>query len=348
MTSEFIEGIIEKFGEAALVGEDDTVEVISTGCLSLDVSIGVGGIPRGKITEIFGPEGSAKTTIALSVVKTVLADGGKACYIDVEHMLDYPLLKDMLGEVFDPKRFIILTPDTAEDAFEMAEAAFASEEFDLVVIDSVGALAPSTEKKDEFGKAGVGAIPRMINKFLRRNLDSIKKKQIALLIINQIRDKIGAYMPTFDTPGGHALKHFASLRIALSKGQELKVGNEKVGIMVKFVIKKNKLSAPFRSYTIPIVFGKGVDSFSDAVDFCSMLGVIKKKGSYYKFEDVILGQGKLSAGEYLSQHLDTLEEIKTSVYNVLNKYTSIDVEAVEKEMLEAELEAEELPLDSED
>lgn len=348
MTSDFIDEIIEKFGESALVGEEDSVEVISTGCLSLDVSIGVGGIPRGKITEIFGPEGSAKTTIALSVVKSCLSEGGKACYIDVEHMLDYPLLKDMLGEVFDPERFIILTPDTAENAFEMAEAAFNSGEFDLVVLDSIGALAPSFEKTEEFNKASVGLVPKMVTKFLRRNIDGIKKQNVALLLINQVRDKIGAYMPTFETPGGHGLKHFASLRIALSKGQELKVGNEKVGIMVKFVIKKNKLSAPFRSYTIPIVFGKGVDSFSDTVDFCSMLGVIKKKGSYYKFEETVLGQGKLSAGEYLSQHPETLDNIKESVYNVLNKYTSIDVEAVEKEMLEAELESQDSTLDIEE
>lgn len=330
--TEFLDGILERFGDKVLVETSDEVVGISTGCMSLDVSIGIGGIPRGKITELFGSEGSGKTTIAMSVVKECLLGGEKALYVDAENLLDYGLLKDMVGESFDKEKLIILNPETAEDAFNMIEMGIQSGDFALIVLDSIGALAPRKEKEDDFEDANVGLVARMVSKFLRRNTYGIAENNVALLLLNQVRDKVGSYMGGFETPGGHALKHFASLRIALNKGQEMKVSNETVGIMTKFIIKKNKMSAPFRSYTIPIVFGKGVDKYSDTVDFCSMLGVIKKRGSYYKFEDEVLGQGKLSAGEYLEKHPKTLEKIKQMVYNVMNKYTSIDVDAVEAEL----------------
>lgn len=327
--SDFVDNIIEQFGESVMKNNTDSIDVISTGCLSLDVSIGVGGIPRGKFTEIFGSEGGGKTTLALSIIKEALKTNLKVLYVDAEHMLDYTLLKDMIGEDLDRDKLIILNPETAEDAFTMMESGIASNEFAMVILDSIGALAPLKEKEDDFADANVGLVARMITKFLRRNVHTIEKNNVAVVLLNQVRDKIGAYMASFETPGGHALKHFASLRISLSRGQEIKVVNETVGIMTKFVIKKNKLSAPFRSYVIPIIFGKGIDAFSDAVDFCSMLGVIKKKGSYYKFDDITIGQGKLAAGEYLSQNPETLDKIKKEVYNVLNKYTSIDSEMLE-------------------
>jgi len=332
VNSDFIDGIIEQFGDIVLKKDTDRIDVISTGSLSLDVSIGVGGIPRGKITEIYGSEGGGKTTLCLSVVKEALKMELKVLYVDAEHMLDYTLLKDMIGEEFDKNKFVILNPDTAEDAFIMMESGINSKEFAVVILDSIGALAPFKEKDDEFADANVGLVARMLTKFLRRNVDSIDKNNVALILLNQVRDKIGAYMPSFTTPGGHALKHFASLRISLGKAQDLKVGNEIVGITTKFVIKKNKLSAPFRSYTIPIIFGKGIDIYSDAVDFCSMIGVIKKKGSYYRFDDITLGQGKIAAGAYLEKNPETLDKIKEGVYNVLNKYTSIDVDAIEAQL----------------
>lgn len=337
MTSDFLDGIIEQFGDSAIKEQSDKIDVISTGCLSLDVSIGVGGIPRGKITEIFGSEGGGKTTLALSIVKEALKEDVKVLYVDAEHMLDYGLLKDMIGEDLDKSKLVILNPKTAEDAFTMLESGINSGEFAVVILDSIGALAPQKEQEDEFADANVGLVARMVTKFLRRNVHEIEQKNVALILLNQVRDKIGAYMASFETPGGHALKHFTSLRISLSRGQEIKVGNETVGIMTKFVIKKNKLSAPFRSYTVPIIFGKGIDTFSDVVDFCSMLGVIKKKGSYYKYEDVSLGQGKLAAGDYLEKNPDTLDRIKIEVYNVLNKYTSIDVDAVKESDEEEEI-----------
>ena len=340
MGSTFLSDIVDKFGEAVLVEDTDKVDVIPTGSLSLDVSIGVGGIPRGKITEIFGSEGGGKTTLALSIVKNALKLGLRALYIDAENMLDYGLLKDMIGEALNKDQLVILNPETAEDAFNMIEMGLQSGDFELIILDSVGSLAPKKEQDDEFEDANVGLLARLVSKFLRRNSHVVSEKNIALVLLNQVRAKIGAYMASFETPGGHALKHFTSLRISLSRGQEMKVGNETIGIMTKFIIKKNKLSAPFRSYTIPIVFGKGIDTFSDTVDFCSMLGVIKKKGSYYKFEDVTIGQGKLAAGDFLEKNPETLDKITKSVYNVLNKYTSIDVDAIE-ELGEEEIEKDE-------
>ena len=326
--SDFLTEIVDKFGDSVLVDSTDVVDVIPTGSISLDVSIGVGGIPRGKITELFGSESSGKTTLAISVVKNALKLGLKSLYIDAENMLDYGLLRDMVGQEFNKEQLVILNPETAEDAFNMIEMGLGSGDFQLIILDSVGSMAPKKEQEDDFEDANVALLARLVTKFLRRNAHVIAEKNIALLLLNQVRSKIGAYMASFETPGGHALKHFTSLRISLSRGQEMKIGNDTVGIMTKFVIKKNKLSAPFRSFTIPIVFGKGIDEYSDAVDFCSMLGVIKKKGSYYKFEDVTLGQGKLQAGDYLEKHPETLDKIKVSVYNVLNKYTTIDVDAL--------------------
>ena len=326
--TDFLTDIVDKFGDSVLVDSTDVVDVIPTGSISLDVSIGVGGIPRGKITELFGSESSGKTTLAISVVKNALKLGLKSLYIDAENMLDYGLLRDMVGQEFNKEQLVILNPETAEDAFNMIEMGLGSGDFQLIILDSVGSMAPKKEQEDDFEDANVALLARLVTKFLRRNAHVIAEKNIALLLLNQVRSKIGAYMASFETPGGHALKHFTSLRISLSRGQEMKIGNETVGIMTKFVIKKNKLSAPFRSFTIPIVFGKGIDEYSDAVDFCSMLGVIKKKGSYYKFEDVTLGQGKLQAGDYLEKHPETLDKIKVSVYNVLNKYTTIDVDAL--------------------
>lgn len=331
--SDFLDKAIDKFGEYILVDENAVVTPISTGCLSLDVSIGIGGIPRGKVTEIYGSEGSGKTTIALGIAKSALHSGNKVLYLDVENMLDYTVIKDMIGEDFSDDRFVILKPVSAEDTFTLAEMAFNSGEFGLVVIDSIAALSPEKEKEDtDFsGSVTVGALPRLLSRFLRRNVtDSIKKNDVALLLLNQVRDKIGAYMATFETPGGHALKHFCSVIIALTKGQDIVVGKEKVGIQSKFVIRKNKLSAPFRSYTIPIIFGRGVDKYSDLVEFCTMLGVIKKSGAHYKLDDNAIGHGKIAAGEFISKNPDIEQMLIDRVYASINKYTAIDTDLVEE------------------
>jgi recombination protein RecA len=296
----------------------------------LDVSTGVGGLPRGRFTEIYGPEGSGKTTIALTMAKNVTLAGGKVLYIDAEIMLSYEAIESMLGFTFDKEKFILIQPETGEQAFMIIEQALKTGDFALIVVDTVAALEPAAEKEKEFDKYTMTEISRMLPKFFRRNGSDVKNSNVAVVFLNQVRDKVGSYTQGYNSPGGHALKHHTSMIISLTKGETMKIGDKSVGIMTKFVIKKNKMSPPFRSYSVPIVFGKGIDYFSDAVDFCSMLGVIKKKGSYYKFEDSTLGQGKLAAGDFLEKNPETLDKIVKGVYNVLSK-TPIVVEDISDE-----------------
>jgi len=325
MSSDFLSQIIEKFGESILMDESKIVDVVSTGSFSLDVSTGIGGLPRGRFTEIYGPEGSGKTTLALTMAKNITLAGGRVLYIDAEIMLSYEAIESMLGFSFDKDLFILIQPETGEQAFMIIEEALLSGDFALIVVDTVAALEPQAEKDKDFDKSTVAEISRMLPKFFRRNGSDVKNSNVAVVFLNQVRDKVGSYTQGYNSPGGHALKHHTSMIIALTKGETMKIGDKSIGIMAKFVIKKNKMSAPFRGYTIPIVFGKGIDLYSDAVDFCSMLGVIKKKGSYYRFEDINLGQGKLQAGAYLEEHPETLDKIREGVYNMLNK-TPITVE----------------------
>lgn len=328
--SDFIDAIMDKFGEDILVDKSHEVSAISTGSISLDVSTGIGGIPRGRFTEIYGPEGSGKTTMALTAARDAVEKGGKVLYIDAENMLSYGAIEVMLGYSFDKDMFILIQPETAEQAFMVIEQALADENFILIVVDTIAALEPIAEKEKAFDKNTVAEISRMLPKFFRRNAAAVRANNVAVLLLNQVRDKIGGYSQGYSSPGGHALKHHSSMIIALTKGETMKVGDKSIGIMTKFVIKKNKLSPPFRSYMIPVIFGKGIDKFSDAVDFCSMLGVIKKKGSYYKFDDVVLGQGKLAAGDYLKDNPETLDKIEKMVYTVLNT-KAVDIEVSEEE-----------------
>jgi len=335
LNSTFLTDIIDKFGESIVMGEEKKVDSIPTGSFSLDVSTGIGGLPRGRFTEIYGPEGSGKTTLALTMAKNVTLAGGRVLYIDAEIMLSYDAIESMLGFSFNKEQFILIQPETGEQAFMIIEEAVAAGGFDLIVVDTVAALEPSAEKAKAFDKATMAEISRMLPRFFRRNGSDVKDGNVAVVFLNQVRDKVGGYSHGYNSPGGHALKHHTSVIIALTKGETLKIGDKPVGILSNFIIKKNKLSAPFRSYTIPIIFGKGIDTLSDTVDFCSMLSVIKKKGSYYKFEDITIGQGKLAAGAYLAEHPETLDKIQKSVYNVLNKHTSIDVvEELEEEEVE--------------
>lgn len=317
--STFLDKIIEVYGEKVLDTHNTKIEAISTGCLSLDTSIGIGGIPRGMITELYGPEGSGKTTIALNTAK-ILADAGKkTLYIDVENLLNTQILKSVLGENTKVENIIILTPNSAEDAFMMAEAGLESGEFELIVLDSIGAMASRKEKEVEFDKDTMGQLPRIVAKFIKRNTYDIRTKNVAVLILNQIRDNVGSYVKSYKTPGGHQLQHQAAVRISLTRGEDLKRGDEKVGILTKFVIKKNKLSAPFRSFTVPIIFGSGIDYLSDLIDFSELLGVIKKGGPYYKLNDKTLGQGKVATRKLLEESKETLDSIVEMVYNIVNK-----------------------------
>lgn len=319
----FLDSMLEKFGEQVLDNHKKEITAISTGSLSLDTSIGIGGIPVGMITELSGPEGSGKTTVALNTAKILANKGKKTLYIDVENLLNTSIMKAVLGEDTKIENITILTPDSAEDAFMMAEMGLESEEFDLIVVDSVGAMASKKEKEVEFDKDTMGQLPKIVARFIKRNVYDIRVKNVAVLILNQVRDNVGAYRGGYKTPGGHQLAHQAAVRISLTKGEDLKRGEEKVGILTKFVVKKNKLSAPFRSFTIPIIFGQGIDYLSDLIDFSKLLGVIQGKGAYYKLDDLTLGQGKVATREFLSNSPETLDKIVEMCYNMVNKMEPI-------------------------
>ena len=323
--SSFNAYIIENFGEQVLDNHTKKIEAISTGCLSLNTSIGIGGIPRGMITEMFGPEGSGKTTIALNTAKWLAEKGGKTLYIDIEQLLNTELLRTVLGQEAKVENITIVTPDSAEDAFMIAEKGISSGEFDLIVIDSIGAMASKKEKEVDFDKDTMGQLPKLVGRFIKRNIYDIRTTNIAILILNQVRDNVGVFtkVKSYKTPGGHQLQHEAAVRIALSRGENLKRGKEVVGILTKFSIKKNKLAPPFRSFTIPIIFGQGIDFLSDFLDFAKLLGVISSAGPYYKFEDINLGKGKAEAREYLLNSQETVDMIAEKVYNVVNYETNI-------------------------
>ena len=320
----FLDEILDKFGEQVLDNHAKEIEAISTGCVSLDTSIGVGGIPKGMFTQMYGPEGSGKTTVALNTAKQVANNGGQVLYIDVENLLNQKILKSVLGEDTNIEGIQILTPDSAEQAFIMAEMAIESGEFELVVIDSIGAMASKAEKEKEFDKDSMGQLPKLVGRFLKRNTYDVRTNNIAVLLLNQVRDNVGnPYAKAFKAPGGHQLAHQSAVIISLTKAEDLKRGEEKVGIVTKFVVKKNKLAAPFRSFTIPIIFGQGIDYYSDLIDFAKLLGVLTTRGSFYFFEDEKLGQGKLQTRERLMEDKSTLDKIVETLYNIVNHENSV-------------------------
>lgn len=325
----FLDSITEEFGED-VIGRDLAGEFISTGSLSMDMSIGPGGIPVGRFTEIYGSEGAGKTTIALSITRNAIKMGKKVLYIDVENMLDVSLIKGILGESFPEDMFLLLQPNTAEDALSIIERGIESGEFGLIVLDSIGALAPSVEKEKDLDDLQMGTVPKLLAKFFRRTSYSLRlNNKTAVLLINQVRDNIGSYSKGFSVPGGHALKHFCSLIIALTKGQEIKQSDKSIGITTSFVIKKNKLASPFRGYEIPILFGEGVAFYKDFVNFSEDIGVLKKAGPYYKFEDEMIGRGVANVIETLKSRQDLLDKIRLVCYNSVNGLTTSPIEITE-------------------
>ena len=304
--SEYIVKEEEGFEEAA---------PLPTGSLSLDVAIGIGGLPRGKFSTIYGAESSGKTTIALSIAKIIRQLGEETLYIDVESGLDYPYVNAVVGG-FDPAYLTIIRPETAEQALEVAEGGVASRKFGLIVLDSVGALAPQKLKDDELGDSNVALLARMMAKFLPRNAYKLQETNTAFLFVNQVRDKIGSYMGGYTMPGGHALYHQCSVIIFMGKGQPIKEGDVTTGILSKFTIKKNKVAPPFKTGFIPLKFGEGIDVGRDALDFATALGVVNKSGSWFSFDGEKLGHGANKAVAHLLENPEILDKIKEMCYNV--------------------------------
>jgi recombination protein RecA len=301
-----IKNIEKQFGKGAIMKLGDNiamnVEVISTGCLSLDVALGVGGLPRGRVIEIFGPESSGKTTVALHAIAQAQKEGGMAAFIDAEHALD-PLYARKLG--VDIKNLLVSQPDSGEQALEIAEALVRSGAIDIVVIDSVAALVPRAELDGEMGDVHVGLQARLMSQALRKLTAYIGKSRSCTVFINQIREKVGVmYGNPETTTGGRALKFYSSVRIEVRKGEAIKQGTDVVGSRTKVKVVKNKVAPPFKSCEFDIMYGTGISREGDLLDIAADMDIIQKSGSWYSYEGERLGQGRENAKEYIRNSPD--------------------------------------------
>lgn len=300
-------GAIMKLGEATTM----SVEAISTGCISLDMAVGVGGFPRGRVIEIFGPESSGKTTVALHVIAQAQSEGGIAAFIDAEHALD-PLYAKRLG--VDINNLLVSQPDNGEQALEIAEALVRSGAIDVIVIDSVAALVPKAELDGEMGDVHVGLQARLMSQALRKLTAHIGKSNSVVIFINQIREKVGiSYGNPEVTTGGRALKFYSSMRLEVRKGEAIKVGNELVGSRTKVKVVKNKVAPPFKAVEFDIMYGTGISMEGDLLDVASDLNIAQKSGSWYSYEGERMGQGRENAKEYLKNNPEIAQRIRNQI-----------------------------------
>ncbi|MCS7191386.1 MAG: recombinase RecA [Armatimonadetes bacterium] len=287
------------------------VDAISTGAVELDIALGIGGIPRGRVTEIFGQEGSGKTTLAYHIIAEAQKFGGVAVYIDTEHALDPEYAKN-IG--IDLERLLLSQPDTGEQALEIADAFVRSGAVDVIVIDSVAALVPKAELEGEMGESHVGLQARLMSQALRKLVGSIHKSRTAAIFTNQVRQRIGiTYGNPETTPGGLALKFYATVRLRLSRGEPIKVGNETVGHRVEVKVVKNKLAPPFKDATVDIYFGKGISWATSLLEAGVKYGVIQKSGNWFIYGDERLGQGRENAKAFLEAHPEIASKIDRAV-----------------------------------
>ena len=320
MTVQYVE---KRFGKGSLMRLGETgsrmqVETISTGALTLDLALGIGGIPRGRIVEIYGPEGSGKTTLALHIIANAQKNGGTAVFIDAEHALD-PVYAKKLG--VDVDNLYISQPDYGEQALEIAEELSKSGAVDVIVIDSVAALVPKAELDGEIGDSFMGLQARLMSQALRKLTGIASKTGTAIIFLNQLREKVGITFGNPEvTPGGRALKFFASARIELRKAENIGgSGDASEGSVIKAKIVKNKLAPPFRTATFDLYFGRGISWTASVVDAALIAGVIQKSGSWYSYNDIRLGQGKENAVSFLEEHPETLTEIESAVRRTLQE-----------------------------
>lgn len=307
---------IEKdFGAGAIMklGENKHMEVqsVSTGSLSLDMALGIGGIPKGRIIEIFGPESSGKTTVALHVIAEVQKAGGEAAFIDAEHALD-PIYAKALG--VNTESLLVSQPDCGEDALSITESLVRSGAIDAVVIDSVAALVPRQEIDGDMGAAMVGAQARLMSQAMRKLSSVISKSNCVVIFINQLREKVGVmYGNPETTTGGRALKFYASVRIDIRKIDQIKNGTEIIGNRVKCKIVKNKVAPPFKVAEFDILYGKGISHSAEVLDFAIALDIIKKSGSWFSYDGERIGQGKENVKKYFESNAGLMEEIENKV-----------------------------------
>jgi len=304
---QFGKGSVMKLGEKT----DREISTSSSGSLALDAALGVGGYPRGRIIEIYGPESSGKTTVALHAIAEVQANGGQAAFIDAEHALD-PIYAQKLGVNID--ELLLSQPDTGEQALEIAEALVRSGAIDIIVIDSVAALVPKAEIEGEMGDSHVGLQARLMSQALRKLSGAINKSKTIAVFINQIREKVGVMFGNPEvTPGGRALKFYSSVRLEVRRAETIKQGQEMVGNRTKIKVVKNKVAPPFRTAEVDIMYGEGISKEGEIIDLGSEMDVVQKSGSWYSYNEERLGQGRENAKQFLKENPAIRDEIARKI-----------------------------------
>jgi recombination protein RecA len=309
LNKKYGEGIVMKLGEATKL----TVEAIPTGSLSLDISLGIGGVPRGRVIEIYGPESSGKTTVCLHIIAEAQKRGGICGFIDVEHALD-PVYATKIG--VDVNNLYVSQPDTGEQALEIAEALVRSGAIDVVVVDSVAALVPRAEIEGDMGDSHVGLQARLMSQALRKLTGAVKSSGTALIFTNQLRQKIGIMFGNPETTtGGMALKFYASIRMDIRRIESIKQGTDVIGNRTRVTIRKNKVAPPFKVAEFDIMYNEGISTMGDLLDLGVSLDIVAKRGSFYNYGEIRLGQGRENAKAFLDENPDLAAEIEQQIRN---------------------------------
>ncbi len=339
-----LEKIEKAYGKGSIMrlGEGSTlnIEAISTGSLTLDIATGIGGLPKGRIIEIYGPESSGKTTLALTVIAEAQKAGGEAAFIDAEHALD-PVYARNLGVDIDS--LLVSQPDDGEQALEIAEALIRSGAIDVVVVDSVAALVPKSEIEGEMGDSHVGLHARLMSQALRKIAGAVSKSNTIIIFINQLREKVGVvYGNPEVTTGGRALKFYSTMRIDVRRSESIKVGSEIVGNKTKCKVVKNKVAPPFKEAEFDIFYGKGISKSGEIIDLGAKYNIVQKSGSWYSYNDAKIGQGKESVRAYLESNPSIEKEIEEKVYAAVKAEQEEKKNSVKKKV-EPEIPKPEIP-----
>ena len=320
--------IEKQFGKGAIMKlgakEHMEIDVTSSGSLALDIALGVGGYPKGRIIEIYGPESSGKTTFALQAIAEVQKEGGRAAFIDAEHALD-PVYAKNLG--VDINELLLSQPDTGEQALEICEALVRSEAVNIIVVDSVAALVPRAEIEGDMGDSHVGLQARLMSQALRKLSGTINKTKTTAIFINQLREKVGVMFGNPETtPGGRALKFYATIRLDVRRGEQIKVGDQILGNKTNIKVVKNKVAPPFKTATVDIMYGEGVSREGEVIDIASDLNILDKSGAWYAYKGEKIGQGKENVKATLRENKTLMKEIE----NQVRKHYGFKVEEEEK------------------
>jgi recombination protein RecA len=325
---QFGKGSIMKLGEQT----DQRVSTVSSGSIALDIALGIGGYPRGRIIEVYGPESSGKTTVALHAIAEVQRNGGQAAFIDAEHALD-PVYAQKLGVNID--ELLLSQPDTGEQALEIAEALVRSGAVDILIIDSVAALVPKAEIEGEMGDSHVGLQARLMSQALRKLSGAINKSKTIAVFINQIREKVGVMFGNPETtPGGRALKFYSSVRLEVRRAEQLKQGQDVVGNKTKIKVVKNKVAPPFRTAEVDIMYGEGISYQGEILDIGSEIDIVQKSGAWYSYEGERLGQGRENSKQFLKENPEIAAAIVAEIrnyYQLEGKTAEVEAPALKEE-----------------